>query len=127
MRAIVDAFYDRMDAWEGAAHIRAMHPADLSGSREKLDDFLCGWLGGPPRYVAKHGHPRLRARHLPFPIDVAARDQWVACMDHALRATVDDADLRGMIGGALARLADHMRNQPEAGSGARGGVAEGAG
>jgi hemoglobin len=113
VRAIVDAFYDRMDSWEGAAPIRAMHPKDLTESREKLHDFLCGWLGGPPRYVQKHGHPRLRARHLPFPIDVSARDQWLACMAWALEANVAEVQLREGVYRALGRLADHMRNRAE--------------
>jgi hemoglobin len=113
VRALVDAFYDRMDTWEGAAPIRAMHPPDLTGSRDKLYAFLSGWLGGPPLYVEQYGHPRLRARHLPFPIDVSARDQWMACMRHALEVTAVSPELRGGIEGALARLADHMRNRQE--------------
>jgi hypothetical protein len=55
-----------------------MHAADLDEARDKLTWFLTGWLGGPQLYVERFGHPRLRARHLPFPIDTAARDQWMA-------------------------------------------------
>ena len=68
VRALVDRFYDLMDTLPEAAGIRAMHPRDLRMSREKLYLFLVGWLGGPPLYVERFGHPRLRARHLPFPI-----------------------------------------------------------
>jgi hemoglobin len=70
---------------------------------------LCGWLGGPQRYVEKHGHPRLRARHLPFPINADGVAQWMLCMRGALEE-VPDAEARAAIEGALARLADHMRN-----------------
>jgi hemoglobin len=72
--------------------------------------FLCGWLGGPPLYVEKYGHPRLRARHLPFPIGVGERDQWLACMTRALSEAEMDDSVRRQLLGAFARTADHMRN-----------------
>jgi hemoglobin len=109
VRALVDRFYDRMDTLPEAAAVRSMHPRSLAGSRDKLCDFLCGWLGGPQRYVEKHGHPRLRARHLPFPINADGVSQWMLCMRGALEG-VRDAEARAAIEGALARLADHMRN-----------------
>jgi hemoglobin len=88
-----------------------MHPADLSGSREKLYWFLSGWLGGPQHYVERRGHPRLRARHFPFAVDDDAAAQWMACMTAALAETVPDVELRDTLAGALARLALHMRNR----------------
>lgn len=111
VRRLVDAFYAQMDQDPAAATVRAMHPRDLSGSNEKLFLFLTGWLGGPPLYMEKHGHPRLRARHLPFPIDTAAAEAWMRCMGRALDEVVEDAALRQGLHGALARLADHMRNR----------------
>jgi hemoglobin len=113
VRALVDDFYDRMDAAPEAAEIRALHPPRLNSSRDKLFWFLCGWLGGPAHYVERFGHPRLRARHLPFPIDVAARDQWLGCMRPALEKHVGDPELRATLYDAMAQLADHMRNAPE--------------
>lgn len=112
VRALVDRFYDTMDTLPEAAAIRRMHPADLSSSREKLVLFLCGWLGGPPRYVERFGHPRLRMRHLPFPIDHAARDAWLRCMARALEP-VEDRPLAEALAESFARVADHMRNQGE--------------
>ncbi len=47
IRALVERFYDVMDSDPQAAGIRAMHPQDLTGSREKLFMFLTGWTGGP--------------------------------------------------------------------------------
>ena len=117
VRAIVDRFYDLMDARPDARELRDLHGADLMSAREKLFAFLCGWLGGPPLYVRQYGHPRLRARHLPFAIDARARDQWLLCM----RAAFDESPALALdrqadtdAWTALARLADHMRNQPEA-------------
>lgn len=62
-----------------------MYPQhDLAGAQQRLCDFLVGRFGGPQRYIAQRGHPRLRMRHMPFVIDAAARDRWVALMDTAL-------------------------------------------
>jgi len=113
VRRLVDRFYDLMRELPEAAHVLHMHPPDLAGSREKLYEFLSGWLGGPPLYVEKRGHPRLRARHLPFAIDDAARDGWLLCMDRALDECVSEPMLRELLRGAFGRMADHMRNQGE--------------
>lgn len=62
-----------------------MYPAhDLSGAEERLRDFLIGRFGGPPRYIEQRGHPRLRMRHLPFPVNQAARDRWLQLMTRAI-------------------------------------------
>lgn len=61
-----------------------MYPKDdLAGAEERLRDFLISRFGGPPRYLQQRGHPRLRMRHAPFPIDAAARARWLALMDRA--------------------------------------------
>src|SRR5689334_12758196 len=77
LRALVDRFYDQMDTAPEATHVRALHPASLEGSREKLFLFLSGWSGGPPLYIERYGHPRLRMRHNPFSIGVRERDEWL--------------------------------------------------
>jgi hemoglobin len=70
-----------------------MYPkADLAGAEERLREFLVGRFGGPPTYIEKRGHPRLRMRHAPFRLDEAARNRWVALMDRALdEAALPDA------------------------------------
>lgn len=111
IRTLVDRFYDLMNAEPDAATIRAMHPDDLTESRRKLTLFLTMWTGGPRTYMEERGHPRMRARHLPFAIDDAARDAWLACMAQALDDTVADVTTRQDLMGAFRRMADHMRNQ----------------
>lgn len=111
VRALVDRFYDLMDLEAGYAGLRAMHPGTLDGSRDKLHWFLCGWLGGPDHYVQRFGHPRLRARHLPFAIGIAERDQWVSCMRQAMQELGLDADLEQRLAQAFMDTADWMRNQ----------------
>jgi hemoglobin len=111
VRALVDRFYDLMDTLPEAWEIRKLHPQDLSGSRDKLFKFLSGWLGGPPLYQQEYGHPMLRRRHLPFPIDTQARDQWMLCMNQALDEQPMEPELREAVRRAFAGLADHMRNE----------------
>lgn len=112
VRRLCDRFYDLMDARADAREVRALHPADLTGSRQKFFEFLSGWLGGPPLFTDKYGHPRLRMRHMRFPIASRERDQWMLCMRQALAEEVVDAALRGDLERAFADLADHMRNRP---------------
>jgi hemoglobin len=113
VRALVRRFYELMDTLPEAWDIRRLHPTDLAGSEDKLFMFLSGWLGGPQLYVERHGHPRLRARHLPFPIDSRARDQWLMCMRQAMDEQIADPALRAGLERALSDLADHMRNRAE--------------
>lgn len=111
VRALVDRFYDLMHAEAAAAGIRQLHPEDLAGSRDKLFWFLSGWMGGPSLYIERFGHPRLRARHLPFAINEAARDQWLWCMNRALDEVVPNELLRVQLKQSFAQIADFMRNQ----------------
>ena len=65
-----------------------MYPTNhLAAAEQRLRDFLVGRFGGPSRYIEQRGHPRLRLRHMPFAVNRAARDRWVALMGRAL----DDA------------------------------------
>ncbi|MES1162875.1 MAG: group II truncated hemoglobin [Rhizobacter sp.] len=110
-RALVDRFYDLMDLEPDFAAIRSLHPATLDGSRDKLNWFLCGWLGGPNHYIDRFGHPMLRARHLPFAIGLAERDQWMACMRRAMAESGLDEGLAGQLAQSLFKTADWMRNR----------------
>ena len=112
LRELVARFYEIMNTLPEARGIRKMHAADLSGAADKLFKFLSGWLGGPDLFIREYGHPRLRARHLPFDIGAAERDQWMLCMDKALDETPMDAKLRELIRQALAQTATHMINCP---------------
>ena len=113
VRALVDRFYDLMEELPETKPIRDMHPKDLTMSREKLFMFLSGYLGGPSLYIEKYGHPRLRARHLPFSIGRAERDQWLLCMNGAIEELVDDVALSGFLKAYFANTADFMRNTEE--------------
>ena len=111
VQALVDRFYDLMDLEPGYAALRAAHGPELENARHRLFLFLCGWLGGPQTYTEQFGHPRLRARHMPFKIGILERDQWLACMDQAMGETGVDAALRARLRDSFFQTADWMRNQ----------------
>ena len=113
VRALVRRFYELMDSLPEAWETRQLHPQSLAGSEEKLFMYLSGYLGGPNLYIEKFGHPRLRARHLPFAIGIRERDQWLHCMDQALADTQIAPPLRSALMKAFGDLADFMRHQAE--------------
>ena len=113
VRNLVEHFYDVMDSDPKAATIRAMHPADLTPAREKLFMFLTGWTGGPQLYMERYGHPRLRARHLPFSIGEVERDQWMYCMVRAMHIMQIEEPVMVKLAEALWGVADFMRNRQE--------------
>jgi hemoglobin len=113
IRKLVDRFYELMDELPETYAARKIHPADLTESGNKLFDFLSGWLGGPQRYIEKHGHPMLRRRHFPYAIGPEERDQWLLCMKMALEETVEDARLRDALYAQFVQLGEHMRNRGE--------------
>ena len=113
LRALVDRFYDLMDSSPEAEGIRAFHAKSLKRSREKLFMFLSGWSGGPQLYVETFGHPRLRMRHMPFPIGSVERDQWLWCMNKALDESGLDPRVADYLKVRFAEVADFMRNQAE--------------
>lgn len=112
VRQLVDRFYDLMDLEPEFAELRAMHPPTLDDTRDKLFWFLCGWLGGPQHYVERFGHPRLRARHLPFGIAIRERDEWMACMGQAMQDVGLDPGLAERLFESFFKTADWMRNRP---------------
>jgi hemoglobin len=79
---LTQAFYQRVEEDD---ILRPMYPeTDLEAARVRLRDFLIFRFGGPPAYIARRGHPRLRARHMPFAVDERARDRWVELMEGAM-------------------------------------------
>lgn len=108
---LVERFYERMDTLPEARGIRALHPEDLAPITTVLKKYLTEWLGGPKLYSSERGHPRLRARHLPFPIGDAERDAWLLCMNGAIDEVIAPSPVREEIREAVIKLASWMRNQ----------------
>ena len=111
IRNLVETFYDIMSTDPQAAPILALHPSDLTSSREKLFMFLTGWTGGPQLYIQRYGHPRLRQRHIAFSIGEAERDQWMGCMIKAMHSMNLEEKLIQKLAEQLYGVADFMRNR----------------
>lgn len=107
---LVERFYFYMESLPEAATIRAMHEPDLSHTKQVLVKFLIEWLGGPKVYSVERGHPRLRQKHMTFPIDEAARDAWMHCMRRAMDDVVANDTLRQQLEQAFFKTADFIRN-----------------
>jgi hemoglobin len=108
VRALSDAFYDRIEA--ESPTLRSMLPRNTATSRQKLYEFLTGWLGGPQLYIEKRGHPRLRMRHFPFTIGEAEAEEWVRCMELAMDDVRVDGPLRAFLSERFRSSAHHLRN-----------------
>lgn len=78
--AMLEAFYHELEQ----SSLRSMFPRDMVKASQKSAAFFVGLLGGPPLYHQRYGNPMMRARHLPFVIDEAARQEWLACFDRVL-------------------------------------------
>lgn len=111
--ALANGFYDNMLLLPEAQELLAIHPQPMDSIRQRFFEYLSGWLGGPALFEQKYGHPRLRARHLPFEVTPSLAHQWMLCMTKALEEHVDDMQLRGQLHEALSGLANHMINTPD--------------
>ena len=111
VRAFCARFYALMDSLPGAQACRAVHPPSLERAEQRLYEYLTGWLGGPPLYTDKYGHPRLRQRHLPAPIGPEEIDGWLLCFRQAWIETIEDRRFDEVILPKVEALGHHMRNR----------------
>jgi hemoglobin len=111
IHAVVNRFYDLMDQDPAYAALRRMHAADLAPMRDKLNDWLAGWLGGPQRYHDRPDAACIGSAHAPYAIDVAMRDQWLDCMFRALDGVEASAAAQARIRPPLAAMAEMLRNR----------------
>ena len=111
VRDLVNRFYDYMEQLPEVQPLRSMHAADLGPMREKLFEFMSGWLGGPPLYFRRADAKCMGSAHQPFAIDASIRDQWMLCMSRALREIGIDAELQKKIEQALGQMTEAMRNR----------------
>jgi hemoglobin len=107
-RRLIDGFYRRV---ADDPVLRPMYPeGDLAPAARRLRLFLVQFFGGPGTYGEERGHPRLRMRHAPFPIDRVARDVWVGHMLAALDEAAIPEPARSTMQAYFERTATHMIN-----------------
>jgi hemoglobin len=111
IRELASTFYDIMATLPEAAALRAMHAQDLAPMKEKLAEYLVGWMGGPPLYADKYGTVCMTEPHEPYHIGPEERDQWLMCMDRALERIDASDELVEMLKIPLFRIADAVRNK----------------
>jgi hemoglobin len=107
-RRLVDIFYAKVEA---DPVLRPLFPPDLTEGRENQFLFLTQFFGGPPRYTAKRGHPRLRARHFSFPIGVREVEAWLKNMLAAIDETGLPEPARTQVWGYFTYTANFLRNR----------------
>jgi hemoglobin len=107
---LVDAFYRRV---QDHPELAPIFPDDLTETMRKQKQFLSQFLGGPPLYTEEHGHPMLRARHLPFPITRSRAEAWLSCMKCAMDEVNLESPYKEQIFSRLTMTAYHMVNNPE--------------
>jgi hemoglobin len=106
---LVEAFYDGV---KDDDLLKPMYPADdMEGAKVRLRDFLIQRFGGPTRYSEQRGHPRLRMRHAPFPVDAAARDRWLKLMGEAMKSSGVPEDVAPALWAYFVSTAQHMVNR----------------
>lgn len=99
------------------ATLAPMYPGDaLAASEMHLREFLIFRFGGPRRYIEQRGHPRLRMRHAPFPIDQTARDAWVALMNRAIAEMAFSPQVRQVLRSFFHEVATFLINRDPVGS-----------
>jgi hemoglobin len=108
LHALVERFYGHMEALPASNPLRAMHATDLGPMREKLFDFLSGWLGGPNRYFQRPDAKCMGSAHAPFNIRKEDAEAWLACMEQALADVDAPQDFRALVMPAFRRMAAAM-------------------
>jgi hemoglobin len=105
---LVDTFYDLV---KQHPELIPIFPEDLTETKKKQYLFLTQFLGGPTLYSDVHGHPMLRARHMPFPITPKRAEAWLSCMKEAMDRIGLEGEVREAIFERLTLTAHHMINQ----------------
>jgi hemoglobin len=114
LRAVADRFVAEIEALPPEVPLRRLFAAaDMVVYRQRLFEFLSGWLGGPPLYTQRHGLPNLRERHRHLAIGNAERDLWMLCMRRALEAEVGAAGARARLDAAFWSMANSLRSGDE--------------
>ncbi|WP_066071200.1 globin domain-containing protein [Neobacillus soli] len=110
LHRLVDTFYGLVAQHPDLAPI---FPNQFSEIARKQKQFLTQYLGGPPLYTEEHGHPMMRARHLPFPVTPTRSQAWLACMTQAMDKIGLQGPQRNDLYSRLYLTAQHMINTPD--------------
>nr|WP_198148574.1 group II truncated hemoglobin [Sphingomonas sp. Y57] len=105
VQAIVDRFYDLMEAEARFAELRALHADDLGPMRRSLAGFLTAWLGGPRDWFADNPGKCVMSVHGGIAIGAGTARQWTDAMRRAIADQTSDPDLAARMADALEGMA----------------------
>lgn len=108
VRAIVDRFYDLMDAQPAYAELRALHAADLAPMRASLSGFLTAWLGGPRDWFADNRGKCVMSLHARMAVTPQTARQWAEAMRLAIADCAVDPEIGARMAGLLGQMAQAM-------------------
>jgi hemoglobin len=107
-KKLIDDFYDSLSR---DPLLRDMYPEDLEPAKERLFLFIIQYFGGPQTYSERRGHPRLRARHVHFPVTEKARKHWMGHMAYALEQNPMDDESKEFLMGYFDHTARFLKNR----------------
>ncbi|MNJ58982.1 Group 2 truncated hemoglobin YjbI [compost metagenome] len=111
IRRLVEAFYPKVQSHH---LLGPLFPEDIMPVMDKQEMFLTQFFGGPSLYSDEHGHPMMRARHMPFSITPERAEAWLSCMNEALEEIEVAEPLKEALLQRLSGPAFHFVNTPQA-------------
>lgn len=108
LRKLIHDFYEGIS---GDDLLRPMYPMHLAPAEERLYLFMQQYLGGPREYEAQRGHPQLKKRHFPYPVDTQARERWMYHMNRAMEQNPMPEGVREFLKGYFADTANFLVNR----------------
>jgi len=108
IRRLIELFYEGV---RNDSVLLPMYPGDLEAAERRLYLFMVQYLGGPATYSERRGHPRLRMRHMVFPITEKAKNHWLNCMKNALDQVELDEDSRRFLWSYFTQTAEFLKNR----------------
>jgi hemoglobin len=108
LKEIISYFYEQV---KEDPVLLPMYPGDLEAAELRLFLFMVQYLGGPATYSERRGHPKLRMRHVTFPIDENAKDHWLKCMNTAMQKVEMDTESRQFLWNYFVHTANFLKNR----------------
>ncbi|MGG0657062.1 globin [Rummeliibacillus pycnus] len=107
---MIDIFYSKV---ANNPKLKPIFPDDLSETARRQKQFQTQYLGGPNIFTEEHGHPMLKARHMPFKITPERAQAWLECMSEAMDEVGLEGKFRDVYYQRLVLTAHHMINAPD--------------
>ena len=94
VQQLADEFYDVMDRDANAKELRNLHPENLFFTKKILYRFIVHWSGGPEIFNSDLTNSTwLELRHRNVELNELHQNQWLYCMETAMRNLEFNNDL----------------------------------